>query len=95
MVLASYHVIKDILDIMDKGDPRELQVICDKFCERYPQDLELGRIICEPDSKLSEYIISGDGRLLEDLRSDLIKLMDLRKMETSGGNKLWLSDRRH
>jgi len=94
MVLASHHVIGDILEIIEGGDLRELRDICTKFCERYPLDEDLRRIICGADSKISEYLISRDERILEDIKSELWELMNIRKMETSGGERLWFKDRR-
>ena len=94
MVLASHHVIRDILEIVESGDLKELQDMCTKFCKRYPEDGELHRIICGVDSKISEYMLSRDKKALEDIKAELTELMNIRKMETSGGERLWFKDRR-
>ncbi len=94
MVYASYHVIKDILEIIEEKDLDKLQRECAKFCKRYPNDRELHELICGLDSKLSEYIVSKDEKTLEDLKSKLKDLVNIRKIETSGGDKLWFKDRR-
>lgn len=94
MVYASYHVIKDILEIIEEKDLDKLQKECAKFCKRYPNDGELHELICTADSKLSEYIVSKDEKPLEGLKSKLKDLVNIRKIETSGGDKLWFKDRR-
>lgn len=94
MVLASHHVIRDILEAVEGSDLEKLEDECLKFCERYPKDDELHRIICGDDSMLSSYLSSRDDKLLERLKSELQELLNVRKIESSGGEKLWFKDRR-
>ncbi len=94
MVLASYHVIRDVLEIIESSDMEKLQDMCAKFCKRYPEDEEFRKIICGAVSKLSEYMLSRDETVLGDIKSELRELMNIRKMETSGGDRLWYKDRR-
>jgi hypothetical protein len=95
MALASYHVLRGIVEIVERGDMGELQDVCAKFCERYPNDRELHKITCEVDSKISEYLITKDEKLLDDVKAELTRLINIRKMETTGGDRLWYKDRRH
>lgn len=94
MVFASHHVIKDIQDVLESGNIKELREITKKFCERYPKDEELMHIICGEKSVLEEYILTRKDEALGNLKKELHDLWNLRQLESSGGEKLWFKDRR-
>lgn len=93
MVLAGHHVIKDIIEVVDKKDMEKLMEL-QKFCERYPDDEELQKIMCGESSLAEEYIVSRDEASQGKLKKELHDLMTIRQIETSGGEKLWFKDRR-
>ena len=94
MVLASHHVIQEIIDVVDDNDMKKLREFCTKFCKRYPKDDSLQNIICGESSLVEEYILSREDAVLEKLKSGLHKLWNVRQLESSGGERLWFKGRR-
>ncbi|HEX54853.1 MAG: hypothetical protein DRO90_02240 [Candidatus Altiarchaeales archaeon] len=90
MITASYYVIRNISDALEKKDLTEVKEIFEKFMERYRNDLELRRI-CE---EFMEYLESGDEEILEKIKEDLEKLRNARRIRSQGGTGLWHRDRR-
>lgn len=90
MILASHYVIEDLLHILEDGDIEEIRKICEKYCRRYKNDSDLIRI-CNMILDLEEE--AGD-EILEDIKSRLKELSNTRRLETSGGTRLWFEDRR-
>ena len=94
MVLASHHVVKDLLDAVDAKDVKNLREVCKKFCSRYPKDEELLRFICGEKSLAETYFASKDETILAKLKIELHRLWSLRQLESAGGDNLWYKDRR-
>jgi len=91
MVTASYYVIKEVSRILEKKDMLEGHEVFEKFSKRYTDDKEFQDIY----EKFKEYLDKNDKRILEDIKSKLKKLGNMRKWQTSGGSgNLWYKDRR-
>lgn len=87
-IIASHYVLNDILLTLESGDIEDLRRVCEKYVSRYDNDDELIRV-CS--------MVSGPkvGRkTLDDMRCMLEELIDVRRLENSGGTDLWFSDRR-
>jgi hypothetical protein len=94
MVLASHHVVKELLDAADVKEAKNLMEICKKFCSRYPKDEELLGFICGEKSLAETYFASKDEAVLKKLKAELHRLWSLRQLESAGGENLWFKDRR-
>jgi len=90
MVLASHYVIKNMFRVLESRDVVEAKEIFKKFSVRYSDDTKLVRIYNE----YSKYLKSRDPEKLDEIKSTLNRLKDIRKRETSGGTRLWFKDRR-
>ncbi|HIE34413.1 MAG TPA: hypothetical protein EYP86_04680 [Candidatus Altiarchaeales archaeon] len=91
MITASYYVIKEVSQILEKKDMLEGHEVFEKFSKRYTNDKEFQEIY----EKFKEYLNKNDKRILEDIKTKLKKLGDMRRWQTSGGiSNLWYKDRR-
>lgn len=90
MIFASHYVIEDLLHTLEGGDIEEMRKMCEKYCGRYKNDSELIRTCNMIPIDLEEI---GD-ETLKDIKSRLKELSSARRLETSGGTRLWFEDRR-
>ncbi|MEA3254890.1 MAG: hypothetical protein U9Q22_03530 [Candidatus Altiarchaeota archaeon] len=89
MILASHYVIEDLLYMLKSGDLKRTKKLCEKFGSRYKNDSDLLRI-CNMVLVPEEV----DDKLLEDVQSRFKELSNARRLETSGGTRLWFEKRR-
>ena len=90
MIIASHYVIRDIYNILEREGPVKGRKIIEKFIARYTNDQELKGIY----DKYREYLISEDPEKLEDIKKDLMNLINIRQCESHGGSRLWFESRR-
>ena len=88
MIIASHYVLNDILLTLDTGEAEDIRRVCNKYVSRYENDDALIRV-CNMalGSKVGK-------KAIEDMRCMLEELIDIRRLENSGGTDLWFSDRR-
>jgi len=87
-ITASHYVLNDILLTLESGDIEGLQRVCQKYMSRYDNDDELVRVCNMVNTpKVGRKTIQDMKYMLEDL-------IDLRRLDNSGGTDLWFSDRR-
>ena len=94
MVLASHHVIREILEDLESEDIKKFKATADKFCERYEKDEELKKAVGAQESLATEYILTRSDESLDALKKELQRIFSMRNIEASGGEDLWFSDRR-
>lgn len=94
MVLASHHIIKEMLNAIDKKDFKLLEELGKKFRQRYIGDDELQQILDGEKSPFEQYILTGDEAALLKLKAELHRIWNIRQLESAGGEKLWYKDRR-
>jgi len=85
MVLASHYIIKDVLNLLESGKKDRLEEVCNIYRNRYREDEELLDVF---DSVLS-HITSEVETDPETLRNKLSELVASRRMEISGGRRLY------
>ena len=87
-IIASHYVLNDILLTLDTGEMDDIRRVCEKYVSRYDNDDALIRVC-------SMALGSKVGRkAIEDMRCMIEELIDIRRLENSGGTDLWFSDRR-
>ncbi len=86
MVLASYHVIKEILKNWPNVDLTMKEF--EKLSKRYPKDIEFQKIFEDYKACLN---LRGD---LDIVKSKLKELENIRRIDVSGGTRLPYEDRR-
>ncbi len=86
MVLASHYVIKEILKIWANADLTRKEF--EKFAKSYPNDREFQKIF--EDYKAC---VESKGNL-DDVKSKLKELENIRRIDVSGGTRLPYEDRR-
>ncbi len=90
MGTASHYVFMDLEEMIKNEKYMKLKEISEKYCERYTEDEDLKRICCN----IIELLKSKNYDGLEAIRNDLKRLISSRKLQTSGGTKLWFDSRR-
>ncbi len=83
MALASHYVLKDVLNLLERGRYERLEEICTIYQNRYTEDEELLELF---DSIL-DYIDSNNKSDTEKLVKRLTSLISTRRMEISGGSR--------
>ncbi len=87
-IIASHYVLNDILLTLDTGELEDIRRVCNKYVCRYGNDDALVRVC---NMALGAKV---GRKALEDMRCMLEELIDIRRLENSGGTELWFSDRR-
>ncbi len=90
MTIASHYVFMDLDELIKNERYVKLEDLSRKYCERYHKDEEL-KGVCE---SISNLVSSERYDELETLREELKELINTRKMQTSGGTRLWFKSRR-
>ena len=87
-IIASHYVLNDILLTLDTGELDDINRVCEKYVSRYDNDDALIRVCrMASGSRVGKKDIA-------DMRCILEELIDIRRLENSGGTDLWFSDRR-
>lgn len=89
MILASHYVVEGLLYVLEGGNPEDIKKMCEKYSQRYNHDSKLVNL-CNMLIGPKEI----DDKTLEDMKSKFRELSNARKLETSGGTRLWFEDRR-
>jgi len=89
MVTASHYILRDVLSLLERDRTERLEEICSCYAKRYAGDKEFQEIVTQ-----ILLALKTDDNLLEELKPRISELITTRKIGTSGGTKLWFSDRR-
>ena len=90
MITASHYVIKNISVVLETKDLIDAREVFEKFSTRYSADRELQEIWDE----FREYLQSMEDEKLDNIKSTLEKLKNIRRLETSGGTDIWFTGTR-
>ncbi len=88
-MLASHYVFQSLLLDWDKDE--KVKAEFRSFLLRYPKDAELQELAKEFD----EYLKARDTEKKQKLKEELLNLVNVRRIESSGGTQLPFKDRRH
>jgi len=91
MVVASHYIFRDVLDLISRDRMDRLEEVCDGYSRRYQDDQEFQQVC----GWISRYMHSDKNNgELEHIRDRLQELIKIRRLEVSGGSKLWFVERR-
>jgi len=90
MVTASHYILRDVLSLMERDRTERLEEVCSCYAKRYSSDEEFQELV----SQILLGLETDDNGILEGLKPKISELITTRKIETSGGTKLWFRDRR-
>lgn len=89
-MLVSHFVLEDVLEDLENGDMEALKPKCQDIVKNYKRDHE-GQKLCK---EILEYIEEPEEGRGDKLKKKLENLIHSRKLESSGGKKLWFKKRR-
>lgn len=85
MVLASHYVLKDVLNLLERGKHERLEELCTIYWDRYAEDKELLEVF---DSIL-KHLDSTEKSNAEDMAKRLTNLISARRMEVSRDSNMY------
>jgi len=91
MVVASHYIFRDVLDLISRERIDRLEEVCDGYSRRYQDDQEFQEVCDWVNRYLHSDKSNGE---LNHIKERLGELIKIRRLEVSGGNRLWFVERR-
>ncbi len=90
MVLASHYIFMDVLSLLERNRTERLEEVCTGYSKRYSDDDEFQELI----SIILTALEDSNNGVLDELKPRIRNAIASRRIETSGGTKLWFKNRR-
>jgi len=90
MVLASHYIFMDVLSLLERNKTERLGEVCTCYTRRYSDDDEFQELI----SPILVALEDNNNGVLDELKPRIRDVISSRRIEISGGTKLWFKSRR-